>query len=416
MFNFKIGWHGISYHGEHPVRDGLAIGVGGGFAMTGIYGAYRGVKYIFDKLLPTKRQTININQQEISANSESDTDKTLPTKRNVYTSDEIFSEIEHENHDWILDGFIRPGQISFLVGGGSSGKSIIMTDMAIASSNGLKPSLLPDNCLNSMTLDVLVYRLEVFSQELQGKYGKGKVLKQSNIGWRKVDELSSYSVEGLIDAFKQDASSITKPTVIIADPVTKLPGYNHKSFIAGAEEAMKIANERGIPLSIVASAHLDEIENWKSVSSSDIKGGDILFQQAGAVIALCKARGGENYRFLKCLKPAKGSPIPYEGKVVIIKSVKMPMDEENWYVKFIFDSIKEEKEALPYKTKSEITKNQDDLEEELQLEKIRIFKEMWLDPQFSKQQIAEELKVSTRTLQRWREDLGLPDRNVIKRG
>lgn len=339
--------------------------------------------------------------------------------RKVYTSKQIFEELENQSQDWILDGFIRPEQISFIVGGGSSGKSIIMTDIAIALSKGVKPLLLPDECNDSMKLDVLSYRIEVFNQELQGKYGKGQILKDSDIGWRKVDELSSFTLEGLIEAFKLDAGAITKPTVILADPVTKIPGYNHKVFIAGAEEAMKIAAQRGIPLSIVASAHLDEIDDWKSVTSSDIKGGDILFQQAGAVVAICKGRGGKNYRFLKCLKPAKGSPTPFDEKVIVIRSEKTKIDEENWYVHYVFDSIKNENEALPLKPKPE---KQEKVEEEgdtdknkYEMERNRIFSERWLDPMFTKQQIADELGVSTRTLQRWREELCLPDRNEIRK-
>ena len=188
--------------------------------------------------------------------------------------------------------------------------------------------------------------------------------------------------------------------------------------MAGAEEAMKIAAQRGIPLSIVASAHLDEIDYWKSVTSSDIKGGDILFQQAGAVIAICKARGGKNYKFLKCLKPPKGSPTPFDEKVVVIRSEQSPIDDENWYVHYLFDSIKHENEALPLKPKPEKHKMEEENtieEEEYENEQKRIFEEMWVDPMFTKKQIAEELKVSTRTLQRWRIELGLPDRNEMKK-
>ena len=234
------------------------------------------------------------------------------------------------------------------------GKSILLVEIALAAAKGIRPEFLPDTCCASIKQDVVYYRIEDYLGELEGKYGKGKVFDGADLKWVLPDELGSRTLDGLLWHIKQLARQLEHDTVICIDPATKLDGYRHEVCIKGLEEAQRIALERGVTLTPIVAAHNDEINDWKHLSSSDIKGGDKGIQQAGAVIALRNESTADGEcRFIQCLKEPKGCPNPYPNEVLVCKKVKTELDEENWYLHFKFVEIKPEKDALPDKPKSD---------------------------------------------------------------
>ena len=254
---------------------------------------------------------------------------------------------------WIVQGYIKPGQITMVTAGSGVGKSILLAEIALAAAKGVRPEFLPDSCCASIKQDVVYYRIEDYPSELEGKYGQGKVFDDSNFKWVLPENLGSRTLDGLLEHVKQLARQLEHDTVICIDPATKLDGYRHEACIKGLEEAQRIALERGITLTPIVAAHNGEINDWKHLSSGDIMGGDKGIQQAGAVIALRNEGTADGEcRFIQCLKEPKGCPDPYPNNVLVCKKVNTVIDEDNWYLHFEFVEIKPEKDALPEKPKS----------------------------------------------------------------
>jgi hypothetical protein len=250
---------------------------------------------------------------------------------------------------------MKVGLINFLVASSGKGKSIALTDIARAVDKGVRPAFLPDNCCASVKQIVKYYRLEDFADELTGKYGEGKVLKESGIEWFLPEDLSEKSLDAFIEHFKAVVGTLTEDTAIFVDPATKLSGYKHESFIKGVEEAMEAAQRRNITLSVVASIHHDEISDWTALTAEAIKGGDTGIQQAGSVTALRNERTGYEYRLLQCLKVAKGSETPFNGQVLVCKIVSEEIDDNNKNTYLQYVGIKPEGEARPMKPKVQAT-------------------------------------------------------------
>ena len=271
------------------------------------------------------------------------------------SSADLFKHSYTSTGKWIVDKYMKVGQINFIVASSSKGKSIVLTDIARAVDKGVRPAFLPDNCCASVKLKVKYYRLENFSDELPGKYGEGKVLKESGIEWFLPEDLSEKSLDAFIEHFKAVVGTLTEDTAIFVDPATKLSGYKHESFIKGVEEAMEAAQRRNITLSVVASIHHDEISDWTALTAEAIKGGDKGIQQAGSVTALRNERTGYEYRLLQCLKVAKGSETPFNGQVLVCKIVSEEIDDNNKNTYLQYVGIKPEGEARPMKPKVQAT-------------------------------------------------------------
>ena len=270
-----------------------------------------------------------------------------------HTTEELIACSNTDADKWIVDGYMNAGLVNLLVAGGGVGKSILMVQIAIAVANGSRPEFLPDACSASNKQAVVYYRLEDFSDEIKGKYGKGKVLKQG-IKWFLPQDLKEFSLEGFLEHLKSLAETLKENTLVCIDPATKLTGYRHAEFIRGAEEAMAIAKKRSVILTLVAAIHLDEIKDWTPLSSCDIKGGDLGLQQAGSVTALRRERTNVNsFRYLQCLKEPKGYPKPFSGKVLVCEVVEGKIDSNNKYLHYKFNSTKPESEALPKRPKSQ---------------------------------------------------------------
>ena len=284
----------------------------------------------------------------------SDASTSVPT--DGISSDELFDKIPKAIHtNWIVDGYMKAGLVNYLVAGSGLGKSILATQIARAVDKGICPEFLPPTCSESVKLDVVYYRLEDFEGELDGKYGEGKVLRESGIKWILPDHLPEFTLDGLLEHIKAKAGNLKRDTLACADPLTKIPGWTHAKFISGVEEAQKIAKANGHTLTILATVHSNEKKKSSVLDPCDIKGGDKGIEQAGSVTAMDEERRGIEYRFLKSLKDPKGSPTPFDGKVLVMKMEKTQLDAKNKYVRFVHVDIKEESEALSPKTKAKAT-------------------------------------------------------------
>ena len=287
-------------------------------------------------------------QEQVNGDTSFDTAPNLRSSASVFTRPSGFGP-----KVWLVDGYAKPGQITLVVAGGGVGKSTLLLQIAKAVANGERAEFLPDSCCASLKQDVVYYRIEDFPDELEGKYGKGKVFDGLNIQWVLPEDLGVNSLSAFLDHVKRLAHKLERDTLVCVDPATKLDGHSHEACIKGLEDAQKIAKANSVTLSFIVAAHVDEIKDWKPLTTENIKGGDKGVQQAGAVIALRKeGTPGDNHRFIQCLKAPKGHPAPFPEGVLVCKYVKTRLDDENCYLHFEFVGIKPEKDALPMKPKS----------------------------------------------------------------
>ena len=301
----------------------------------------------------SSQQTID-DDVETQAEGSNVTDSESGINLQGSSSDDLFSRPSTDDDSkWVVCGYMKVGQVNLIVAGGGVGKTIIMVQIALAVAKGTRPEFLPDECCASVKLPVFYYRLEDFSDELAGKYGKGKVFNGSSITWFLPRDLKEFSLNGFIEHLKTLAERLTEDSLVCIDPATKLDGYKHSEFIKGVEDAKAIANERGFVLTPVATIHLDEIEDWKYLSLNNIKGGDKALQLAGSVTAIRRERTDLDHRFLQSLKEPKGSPKPFYGNVLVCKAVEEELDENNRYLHYEFECIKEETLARPEKPKAQ---------------------------------------------------------------
>ena len=303
----------------------------------------------------SSQQTIDDDvEEEIHADGSNVTDSESDINLGGHSSDELFNRPSTDDDSkWVVCGYMKVGQVNLIVAGGGVGKTIIMVQIALAVAKGTRPEFLPEECCASVKLPVVYYRLEDFSGELDGKYGNGKVLRDSGITWFLPHDRQEFSLNGFIEHLKTLAERLTEDSLVCIDPATKLDGYKHSEFIKGVEDAKAIANERGFVLTPVATIHLDEIEDWKYLSLNNIKGGDKALQLAGSVTAIRRERTDLDHRFLQCLKEPKGSPKPFYGNVLVCKAVEEELDESNKYLHYKFECIKKEVLARPEKQKAQ---------------------------------------------------------------
>ena len=285
--------------------------------------------------------------EQVNGDTSLDTDPNLRSSASVFTRPSGFGP-----KVWLVDGYAKPGQITLVVAGGGVGKSTLLLQIAKAVANGERAEFLPDSCCASLKQDVVYYRIEDFPDELEGKYGKGKVFDGLNIQWVLPEDLGVNSLSAFLDHVKRLAHKLERDTLVCVDPATKLDGHSHEACIKGLEDAQKIAKANSVTLSFIVAAHPDEINDWKPLTTEHIKGGDKGVQQAGAVIALrMEGTPGGNHRFIQCLKAPKGHAMPFPEGVLVCKYVKSKLDNDNWYLHFEYVEIKPETDARPEKAK-----------------------------------------------------------------
>ena len=287
-------------------------------------------------------------QEQVNGDTSLDTVPNLRSSASVFTRPSGFGP-----KAWLVDGYAKPGQITLVVAGGGVGKSTLLLQIAKAVANGERAEFLPDSCCASLKQDVVYYRIEDFPDELEGKYGKGKVFDGLNIQWVLPEDLGVNSLSAFLDHVKRLAHKLERDTLVCVDPATKLDGHSHEACIKGLEDAQKIAKANSVTLSFIVAAHPDEINDWKPLTTEHIKGGDKGVQQAGAVIALrMEGTPGGNHRFIQCLKAPKGHAMPFPEGVLVCKYVKSKLDNDNWYLHFEYVEIKPETDARPEKAKA----------------------------------------------------------------
>ncbi len=291
-----------------------------------------------------------------AAQEQGNEDPSQNTAPSLVSSEEMFGPSRRRRRwtiGWLIDSYAKPGQITMLVAGADVGKSSLLTQTALAVAKGVRPEYLPDDCSASVKQDVVYYRIEDFPDELEGKYGQGKVFMGANIKWVLPEDLDGTSLNAFLNHVKLLAKTLERDTLVCVDPATKLDGYRHEACIKGLEEAQRIAMENGVTLSFIVAAHHNEIDDWKHLTTEDIKGGDKGVQQAGSVIALrMEGTSGGNHRFIQCLKAPKGHAMPFPEGVLVCKYVKSKLDNDNWYLHFEYVEIKPETDARPEKAKA----------------------------------------------------------------
>lgn len=306
-----------------------------------------------EELVSAKNEISEVKERLTKVGNTSPLDMTSSNENGNYdgcSSTTLFNR-QRSVSNWLVDNYMKVGQINLIVAGAGVGKSNLATMIAIATSKGVCPEFLPQNSRPSPKLPCVYYRLEDFDDELEGKYGKGEVFAGCNIRWFLPEDISEFNLNGFIAHLKEVASRMTENTVVIIDPATKLGNYTHEGFVNGVEEAMRIAKSNGHTLTPVASIHLDEIKDWTCLSLENIKGGDKAVQLAGSVIAFRKERTGEKFRFIQCLKEPKGSAMPFNGQVLVCELVEKFIDNQNKYLYYQYVDTRDETEARPVKPK-----------------------------------------------------------------
>ena len=251
----------------------------------------------------------------------------------------------------IAEGYILKGQITFCVAGADSGKTIFAIDTGIAAASGTVPTYLPPSSRPSEKMNVIFYRLEDRPGEMPKRYGVGNVFNDIPFFWVMRGDLQAPTQEGLIEDIKRQCEKITKDTLFIVDPLTKLPGFDAAKFIKEAEDLQTMYAKKGIILTFFCTAHTEEEKPWKSLTSDQILGGDKLLQQAASVFSIRQERGGKCYRFLQVLKPPKGEV--NKDTVSVIKFAGRDENDTASYTHFVYGEEKTLQQALPTKPKPE---------------------------------------------------------------
>lgn len=308
----------------------------------------------------------------------------------------------------IVPGLVEKGLVNVCLGGAGVGKSLVMRQIARIAATGERCEFMPTGCEPSAKMGVLFYRMEEFPGEDERKYGAGRIFSDAGILWRTKSDLANFNLQGLLDDIELFAKQASEDTLICIDPITKLKDYNHEKFIAGAERIQSVA-PKGVILTFLISAHVDEVKDWNPLTSTDIKGGDKLIQQAGSVFVVRKERRGGSYRYFQVLKEPKGyAP---KDSIVTCKIVETIIDDDNKNTHMVFVDEKLETEARPLKPKATDNKNDDapKSQEQEWLEEAKAIEKMLKDG-VTKTDIAERLGIARPTvyerlrfLEEWRE-------------
>lgn len=252
---------------------------------------------------------------------------------------------------WVVPWYAKKGQISFLVAGADSGKTICITDAALAAATGTTPTFLPKDAPNASKMDVIMYRLEERAGEMRERYGDGAIFPD-NFQWITRSDIATFTNDGLIADITTRCKLLHRDSLINIDPLTKVKDWDAAKFISAMEEAQAECASRGVVLSVLITAHTDETQPWKPLTTNLIRGGDTLIQQAGAVFALRQERTGDGYRSLQTLKVPKGSI--ERSTVNVIKFVGRDEAIPGSYTHLEYVCEKKMSEALPLRVKAQV--------------------------------------------------------------
>lgn len=256
-----------------------------------------------------------------------------------------FEEMENSSFasmtDMVIDCYVPYGQTAILVATTSAGKTILLKQCGRDVANGLRPEFLPPDCNTSVQMDVIYVNLEPRTGE-NAKCGFTSDMFPSNFRWVSRDRLPRFCLVCLLACLRSYCGSATRDLMILVDPVTKLPDFDAGKFICAIDEMRSECMARGIVLTMLCSAHLEELDDWKIAASKNIRGGDELIEQADSVFCLRKERRN-GYRYIQVLKTPKGCE--ETSKVKVVKFSDKPYH-------FVYDSEVEIEDTLPFKPKS----------------------------------------------------------------
>ena len=248
----------------------------------------------------------------------------------------------------IIPGFLERGLVHGLGGATSVGKSIYMHDIALAVGKGGRAYFLEGDVI-ATKMRVVYYQLEVFPGEDNKKYGEGRIFEGADILWRTRNDLTSFTLNGLLDDIELYARQATCDTLIEIDPLSKLSDYSADVFFQRIERIQEIGGMRGFTFSFLYSFHMYELKDSSSISTVNIKGSDRTVQQSGAFYVIRNEQRGDDYKFMQELKPMKGNPST--RMVSVSRIVVEKIDEQNWYTHLKYVERKDLVDSIPHSLK-----------------------------------------------------------------
>lgn len=333
---------------EHPYRNALILGgITCGFTIL----AHAGKKVVDWCVGNTGKQKHKFRMEEAMYRDSSNTacDNTENESTSAVVSEacsfsKMMDDPRYKYGDWICPTYIPKGMISGIVSGANLGKTILITQIALDAARGNKSSLLSDSSRACSKVEVLHYCFEPRSTD-KG-YFPERIFPSNYkfISREQLEKSNSFSPKGLLEDLRKRVEDdlVNADTLVVIDPVTKLPKFRAQPFVG---ELQKITSEasslKGVSLTILISAHMEEKERWKPVTSCEIAGGDGLARFLDFVITIRESKESCE-RFIQILK----SKCEYDhDKVSVVRFDKT--EEGQTYFKFVKESTI--KEALPSK-------------------------------------------------------------------
>ena len=333
---------------EHPYRNALILGgITCGFAIL----AHAGKKVVDWCVGNTGKQKHKFRMEEAMYRDSSNTacnntenESTSAVVSEACSYSQMMNTLQYKYGDWICPTYIPKGMISGIVSGANLGKTILITQIALDAAKGNKSSLLSDSSRACSKVEVLHYCFEPRSTD-KG-YFPERIFPSNYkfISREQLEKSNSFSPKGLLEDLRKRVEDdlVNADTLVVIDPVTKLPKFRAQPFVG---ELQKITSEasslKGVSLTILISAHMEEKERWKPVTSCEIAGGDGLARFLDFVITIRESKESSE-RFIQILK----SKCEYDhDKVSVVRFDKT--EEGQTYFKFVKESTI--KEALPSK-------------------------------------------------------------------
>jgi len=269
---------------------------------------------------------------------------------NQQSFQQMLSRPMAKSSGWLVPWYAKKGQISGCVAAADTGKTILMTDCALAAANGTTPTFMPSGAPKADKMDVVYYLLEERAGEFRDRYGNGAIFP-ANFGWVPKGDLAIQTFDGLIADIEKRADGFNRDTAVFVDPLSRFKNWDLAKFLSAMEDVQDKCAAKGIIVSVLFSAHTEETKAWKPLTPDMVRGGDVVIQQVGALFALRLERGGNGFRFLQTLKVPKGEV--EKGTVDVIRFESRKKNQPNSYTHLVYHCQKKESEALPLKTKAE---------------------------------------------------------------
>lgn len=373
MFKFKIGWNGISYHGEHPVRDGFGLAIGCTFAMGAIYGTYRGVKYFFDNVVPPKK--INIKEDKEEQEEDQDCNQTSGDKPGWKTVAEIkrspkapYSGVQ------LLGKLFRPGEVLFLYSQDGLGKSTLAAQWGYEILNGMKSQIFSeeDNVPTPPSLNVFVYDVENEEIDIDNRFFG---VSEDSVEGLSYKGLDFDNIEDLEQDMIKTAESSTKSALFILDNLSclttdTLTADDFKRLLKAFNRVKEVMKSKGLFASFILVGH--SLTSGTGKNSKDYLGSSSIGNLTPLRVTLLPTRFGNDIVMLK-VKKIRNEKKPDD--VLLLRRVSEP------YLHFEYHNRCKEEEAAPIDGRTSCSFDTDDTETDVfkmskaQLKKMEMIEE-----------------------------------------